>query len=88
MKRVTDPLRMMGCKIEGKDDANYTPIKIYGGNLKGIDYNMPVASAQVKSALILASLYADSKSIIREKVKSRNHTEVMLKSFGADIDAK
>ncbi|WP_195237187.1 3-phosphoshikimate 1-carboxyvinyltransferase [Romboutsia sp. 1001285H_161024_C4] len=86
MKRVTDPLRMMGCKIEGKDDANYTPIKIYGGNLKGIDYNMPVASAQVKSALILASLYADSKSIIREKVKSRNHTEVMLKSFGADID--
>ena len=86
MKRVTDPLRMMGCKIEGKDDANYTPIKIYGGNLKGIDYNMPVASAQVKSALILASLYADSKSIIREKVKSRNHTEIMLKSFGADIN--
>lgn len=86
MKRVTDPLRMMGCKIEGKDDANYTPIKIYGGNLKGIYYNMPVASAQVKSALILASLYADSKSIIREKVKSRNHTEIMLKSFGADIN--
>lgn len=86
MKRVTDPLRMMGCKIEGKDDANYTPIKIYGGNLKGIDYNMPVASAQVKSALIFASLYADSQSIIREKVKSRNHTEIMLKSFGADIN--
>ncbi len=86
MKRVTDPLRMMGCKIEGKDDANYTPIKIYGGNLKGIDYNMKVASAQVKSALILASLYADSQSIIREKVKSRNHTEIMLKSFGADIN--
>ena len=86
MKRVTDPLRMMGCKIDGKDDANYTPIKIYGGNLKGIDYNMPVASAQVKSALILASLYADSQSIIREKVKSRNHTEIMLKSFGADIN--
>ena len=86
MKRVTDPLRMMGCKIEGKDDANYTPIKIYGGNLKGIYYNMPVASAQVKSALILASLYADSKSIISEKVKSRNHTEIMLKSFGADIN--
>ncbi|WP_092924085.1 3-phosphoshikimate 1-carboxyvinyltransferase [Romboutsia hominis] len=86
MKRVTDPLRMMGCKIEGKDDANYTPIKIYGGNLKGIDYNMPVASAQVKSALILASLYVDSQSIIREKVKSRNHTEIMLKSFGADIN--
>ncbi len=86
MKRVTDPLRSMGCKIEGKDDANYTPIKIYGGNLNSINYKMPVASAQVKSAIILASLYADKMSIIEEKVKSRNHTEIMLKSFGADID--
>lgn len=88
MKRVTDPLRKMGCKIEGKDDANYTPIKIYGGNLSGIDYKMPVSSAQVKSALILASLYANSKSIIREKSKSRNHTEIMLNSFGAKIDVE
>lgn len=86
MKRVTDPLRVMGCNIEGKDDANYTPIKIYGGDLKAIDYHMPVASAQVKSALILASLYADDTSFIYEKVKSRNHTEIMLKSFGADIN--
>lgn len=86
MKRVTDPLRSMGCKIEGKDDANYTPIKIYGGNLSSINYKMPVASAQVKSAIILASLYADKMSTIEEKVKSRNHTEIMLKSFGADID--
>lgn len=85
MKRVTDPLKSMGCKIEGKDDANYTPIKINGGNLNAIDYHMPVASAQVKSALILASLYADGQSTIHEKVKSRNHTEIMLKSFGADI---
>lgn len=85
MKRVVDPLRLMGCKIEGNDDGNYTPIKIYGGNLHNIDYKMQVASAQVKSALILASLYADGKSIINEKVKSRNHTEIMLKSFGADI---
>ena len=86
MKRVTDPLRLMGCNIEGKDDANYTPIKIYGGNLKAIDYHMPVASAQVKSALILASLYANDTSFIHEKIKSRNHTEIMLKSFGADIN--
>ena len=88
MKRVTDPLRLMGCKIEGKDDANYTPIKIYGGNLKSIDYKMQVASAQVKSALILGSLYADGRSSIYEKVKSRNHTEIMLKSFGADISVE
>lgn len=88
MKRVTDPLRIMGCKIEGKDDGNYTPIKIYGGNLNGIDYKMPVSSAQVKSALILASLYANNSSIIREKSKSRNHTEIMLNSFGAKIDVE
>ena len=86
MKRVTDPLRMMGCNINGKEDANYTPISISGGNLKGIEYDMPVASAQVKSALILASLYAKEKSIIHEKSKSRDHTEIMLKSFGANIN--
>ena len=85
MKRVTDPLRLMGCDIKGKDDANYTPITIKGGNLKSIDYKMPVASAQVKSSLILASLYGEKSSTIYEKVKSRNHTEIMLKSFGADI---
>ncbi|MGN1032118.1 MAG: 3-phosphoshikimate 1-carboxyvinyltransferase [Intestinibacter sp.] len=85
MKRVTDPLRMMGCDITGKDDANFTPITVKGGHLHSIDYKMPVASAQVKSAIILASLYADGQSIIREKVKSRNHTEIMLKAFGADI---
>ncbi len=88
MKRVTDPLRLMGCNIEGNDDANYTPIKIYGGNLNTIDYHMPVASAQVKSALILASLYANDTSFIYEKIKSRNHTEIMLKSFGADINVE
>ena len=88
MKRVTDPLRLMGCNIEGKDDANYTPIKIYGGDLKAIDYHMPVASAQVKSALILASLYANDTSFIYKKIKSRNHTEIMLKSFGADINVE
>ncbi|QYE97584.1 3-phosphoshikimate 1-carboxyvinyltransferase [Paraclostridium sordellii] len=85
MKRVTDPLRLMGCEIEGKDDANYTPITIKGGNLTGIDYKMPVASAQVKSSIILASLYANSPSTIIEKAKSRNHTEIMLNSFGANI---
>ncbi|WP_250672762.1 3-phosphoshikimate 1-carboxyvinyltransferase [Paraclostridium ghonii] len=85
MKRVTDPLRLMGCNIKGKDDANFTPITIQGGNLNKIEYNMPVASAQVKSSIILASLYASGKSTIIEKSKSRNHTEIMLNSFGADI---
>lgn len=85
MKRVTDPLRIMGCSITGSDDANFTPITIKGGNLTSIDYKMPISSAQVKSALILASLYGNDTSIIHEKVKSRDHTEIMLKSFGADI---
>ena len=86
MKRVTDPLREMGAIINGKDNGNLTPITIQGGNLTHIDYNMPVSSAQVKSALILASLYGDDTSYIHEKSKSRNHTEIMLKSFGADIE--
>ena len=85
MRRVTDPLREMGAIIDGKDNANLTPITIKGGNLTHIDYHMNVSSAQVKSALILASLYGDDTSFIHEKRKSRNHTEIMLKSFGADI---
>ena len=76
----------MGAIITGKDDANLTPITIEGGKLTHIDYHMPVSSAQVKSALILASLYGDDTSFIHEKAKSRNHTEIMLKSFGADIE--
>ncbi|MCT4507481.1 MAG: 3-phosphoshikimate 1-carboxyvinyltransferase [Tepidibacter sp.] len=86
MKRVTDPLRLMGANIYGNEDANFTPITVNGGNLNGIEYNMPIASAQVKSSIILASLYANSPTKIIEKNKSRNHTEIMLKSFGADID--
>lgn len=86
MKRVTDPLKSMGCNITGSDSGNYTPITISGGSIKSINYNMPVASAQVKSALILASLYGENTSTIIEKAKSRDHTEIMLKSFGADIN--
>jgi 3-phosphoshikimate 1-carboxyvinyltransferase len=82
MKRVTEPLKSMGCNISGE----YTPITINGGNINYINYNMPIASAQVKSALILASLYGENTSKIIEKAKSRDHTEIMLKSFGADIN--
>ncbi|SHK03145.1 3-phosphoshikimate 1-carboxyvinyltransferase [Tepidibacter formicigenes] len=86
MKRVTEPLKEMGAKIDGLENGNFAPITIEGGNLKGINYKMPIASAQVKSAIILASLYSNSSSKIIEKSKSRNHTEIMLKSFGADIN--
>lgn len=82
MNRVINPLKSMGCSILGE---NFTPITIVGGNLNPINYQMEISSAQVKSALILASLYANGKSTIIEKQKSRNHTEIMLKSFGANI---
>ena len=83
MDRVINPLREMGCDIIGD---NFTPITIKGGNLNPIHYKMPISSAQVKSSLILASLYANGESTIIEKSKSRNHTEIMLKSFGANIN--
>ncbi len=88
MKRVTVPLRKMGADIEGKDDANFAPLLIRGGKLKAIAYDSPVASAQVKSAILLAGLYAEGVTSVREPVKSRDHTERMLKLLGADIKVK
>ncbi len=81
MGRVTKPLALMGADIENE----YCPLIIHGTRLCGIEYDMPVASAQVKTAIILAGLYADGKTVIREKEKSRDHTELMLGAMGADI---
>lgn len=82
MKRVREPLSLMGAKI----DSDFCPLHITGTRLSGMDYKMTVASAQVKTALILAGLYADGKTVIHEKEKSRDHTELMLKAMGADIE--
>lgn len=81
MKRVREPLSLMGAKI----DNDFCPLHITGTQLHGIDYHMTVASAQVKTAIILAGLYANGETIIHEKEKSRDHTELMLKAMGADI---
>ena len=81
MGRVVQPLSMMGAKIENE----YCPLYITGTKLHGIDYKMPVASAQVKTAIILAGLYADGETVIHEIEKSRDHTELMLSSMGADL---
>lgn len=81
MGRVVKPLSMMGCKIENE----YCPLYITGTKLHGIDYKMPVASAQVKTAIILAGLYADGETVIHEIEKSRDHTELMLSAMGADL---
>lgn len=88
MGRVTNPLKQMGAKINGRENGQYTPIAIQGTALKAIDYTMPVASAQVKSAILLAGLRADGTTIVREKEITRDHTERMLQQFGAKIDVK
>ena len=85
MRRVTDYLKQMGAHFEGKDTANFAPIKIKGGKLKAIDAKLSVASAQVKSAILLAGLYADGVTSVTEPTLSRNHTESFLKSFGANV---
>lgn len=85
MGRVTEPLSLMGARIEGPDDGNFAPITIQGGRLKAIDYVSKVASAQVKSAVLLAGLYADGTTSLTEPSKSRDHTERMLQAFGAKI---
>lgn len=81
MGRVVKPLSMMGAKIENE----HCPLYITGTKLHGIDYKMPVASAQVKTAIILAGLYADGETVIHEIEKSRDHTELMLSAMGADL---
>lgn len=85
MRRVTSPLRLMGADIEGVDDANLAPLTIRGSRLKPIEYKTPVASAQIKSAIILAGLYADGTTKVMEPYQSRDHTERMLKLFGAEL---
>ena len=85
MKRITKPLILMGSKISGREDGSLAPLSINGGNLAGIEYEMPVASAQLKSAILLAGMHAKSKTTIFQPAKSRDHTERMMKAMGADI---
>ncbi|MGE7112243.1 3-phosphoshikimate 1-carboxyvinyltransferase [Lysinibacillus sp. NPDC047702] len=88
MRRVIDPLRQMGAHITGRVNGQYTPLAIQGTPLQAIDYHMPVASAQVKSAVLLAGLRAEGTTIVRETEISRDHTERMLRQFGAEIDVR
>lgn len=83
MNRIITPLSMMGADIKSND--GFAPLTITGSSLHGIRYNSPVASAQVKSAILLAGLYASSPTCVVESAKSRDHTELMLKKFGADL---
>ncbi|WP_242224187.1 3-phosphoshikimate 1-carboxyvinyltransferase [Bacillus cereus group sp. BfR-BA-01380] len=85
MKRVTKPLSLMGVAIDGREDGTYTPLTIRGGNLQAIDYVSPVASAQVKSAILLAGLGARGVTSVTEPHVSRDHTERMLQAFGVQV---
>ena len=85
MKRVVDPLRKMGARIEGKNDAYHLPLTIKGQSLKRIKFKLPLPSAQLKSAVILAGLLSEGKTEINEPVPSRDHTERMLDYLGAEI---
>ncbi len=88
MNRVIKPLSLMGAKIKGINKDGFAPLHIDGTKLNSMEYELPVASAQVKSAILLASLFADKPTAIIEPVASRNHTEIMLNYFGADIKNK
>ena len=86
MKRVTDPLKLMGALVETNDKGT-PPLNIHGAKkLTGIDYLMPMASAQVKSCLLLAGLYADGKTCVTEPAPTRDHTERMLRGFGYAVE--
>ncbi len=85
MARVINPLRQMGAEITARSDNRYPPVAIRGKTLQPIQYTLPVASAQVKSSLLLAGLYANGVSEITEPAKSRDHTERMLPAFGAEL---
>jgi 3-phosphoshikimate 1-carboxyvinyltransferase len=88
MSRVIIPLRQMGAEIMARCDDRYPPLGIRGKRLRAIQYTMPVASAQVKSAILLAGLYAEGETEVIEPLKSRDHTERMLPAFGAEIKIK
>ncbi len=85
MKRIIEPLKAFGARILGREDNHFAPLVIVGSPLKACDYESPIASAQVKSAFILSALQAQGASVYKESELSRNHTEIMLKSLGANI---
>ncbi len=85
MQRIIQPLSQMGARIQARENR-FPPLTIHGGNLHPIDYTLPVASAQVKSCVLLAGLYADGRTTVHEPVRTRDHTELALREFGAEVE--
>ncbi|NKE04876.1 3-phosphoshikimate 1-carboxyvinyltransferase [Mesobacillus selenatarsenatis] len=88
MTRVTLPLAKMGARITGRNNGEFTPLTVEGQKLNGITYELPIASAQVKSAILLAGLQAEGETVVVEPVKTRDHTERMIKQFGGQVERK
>ena len=85
MARIVDPLRLMGAEVDGREGGRLAPLTFRGGSLHGIEYRMHVASAQVKSALLLAGLFADGETTLEQPAVSRDHTELMFRSMGVEV---
>ena len=85
--RVMKPLSEMGAKFEARDNR-FPPLTVHGGTLHPMDYTLPVASAQVKTCVLFGGLFAEGETVVREPVRSRDHTEIALKEFGADLTVK
>lgn len=86
MSRVAEPLRLMGATLDGRDGGRLPPLVVRGGPLQGIDYDLPVPSAQVKSAVLLAGLSAEGETVVRQSVVTRVHTEEMLAACGGQVE--
>ena len=84
MERIMKPLAAMGANISARD-GRFPPLQIHGARLKPIDYTLPVASAQVKTCVLFAGLYAEGETVVREPVRTRDHTEIALREFGAEV---
>ena len=87
MRRITEPLTRMGAVIDGRNDGSLAPLYFKGGQLTGIEYDMPVASAQLKSCVLIAALYSVGQTVLHQPAISRDHTELMMKAMGVDIES-
>src|SRR6476661_7615425 len=87
MERIMAPLREMGATLSARD-GRFPPLEIQGGTLRPIDYALPVASAQVKSCILFAGLFCDGTTTVRESIRTRDHSELALRAFGADVTTR
>jgi 3-phosphoshikimate 1-carboxyvinyltransferase len=88
MDRLIEPLRLMGANVSGRAQDSFAPLAIKGTKLQGIDFTLPVPSAQIKSAILLAALFARGNTILHQRIPSRDHTEIMLRQMGVRLESK